>query len=169
MDRSAGFLGSFSDMESDMPQETSEAEKAWYGAGIPSDTGGSQTGLPQELEAASAASSWEMVTPSDEGVHRNLERTVAAAYQTLEVGPVKHVWEDDFWGSLFAASPPDASKNFYGASLKRPLQPDLPETQVVPAAVKPRPAGRADMMLIRDFCREENCCYLEAGSRRSIG
>ncbi|CAE7825729.1 unnamed protein product [Symbiodinium necroappetens] len=112
---------------------------------MPSDTGGSPAGLPQELEASSAASSWEVVTPSDKGVHRNLERTVAAAYQTLEVGPVKHVWEDDFWGSLFAASPPDASKNFYGASLKRPLQPELPETQVVPAAVKPRPAERADL------------------------
>ena len=50
-----------------------------------------------------------------------------------------------FWGSIFSASPPDSTKNFYGASLKRPLQPELPDAQVEPAAVKPRPAERSDL------------------------
>ena len=100
MERSAGIVASASDRDSDVPQRLSEAERAWYEAGVPSE-GGSAADVSQELEVSSAASSWEVVTPADTVVHRNLVRTVAAAYQTLEVGPVKHAWEDDFWGSIF--------------------------------------------------------------------
>ncbi|CAE7377974.1 unnamed protein product [Symbiodinium sp. CCMP2592] len=121
----------------------SAAERDWYkvdlsedGAALPSE---GSVSLPTEapgwgLSSAAAGSSAASA--------RNLDRSMAAAFQTLDVPQVKQVWENDFWGSIFTPQSEDSFRGFYGTGLKRPLQPGVPEGVLEQPSKNPQRAGR---------------------------
>ncbi|CAE7235845.1 unnamed protein product [Symbiodinium sp. CCMP2592] len=121
----------------------SAAERDWYkvdlsedGAALPSEV---SEGLPTEAHGLGLSSA---AAGSSAASARNLDRSMAAAFQTLDVPQVKQVWENDFWGSIFTPQSEDSFRGFYGTGLKRPLQPGVPEGVLEQPSKNPQRAGR---------------------------